>query len=168
MKNLENQKKPIQREVAENALLKRDARVYELRIQGLTFEAIASEVGFGGPSGAWQAYQRIRSEIIIESLEDSRQLELMRLDELQVALWDRAVDGELPAAHAVLKIMDRRAKLLGLDRPEKVEINQIEEWPVDLKEQVAEMEKMIDFGMKYASDHGIETEFTKRYLSKSK
>jgi hypothetical protein len=119
---------------------KREARVFELRIQGNTFDQIATEVGYSGPSGAWQAYQRVRSEFIYESIDESRQLELMRLDELQVAVWDRAINGELPAAHCVLKIMDRRAKLLGLDKPEKVEVNK---WDFNAEDLDAEVQRIV-------------------------
>ena len=120
---------------------KREARVFELRIQGSTFDQIANEVGYSGPSGAWQAYQRVKSEFIYESVDESRQLELMRLDELQVAIWDRAINGELPAAHCVLKIMDRRAKLLGLDKPEKVEVNK---WDINAEDLDAEVERIVN------------------------
>lgn len=120
---------------------KREARVFELRIQGGTFDQIANEVGYSGPSGAWQAYQRVKSEFIYESVDESRQLELMRLDELQVAVWDRAINGELPAAHCVLKIMDRRAKLLGLDKPEKVEVNK---WDINAEDLDAEVERIVN------------------------
>ena len=138
----ENKKrlKVVSSEEAEAEMKRRDARVYELRIQGNTFEQIASEVGFSGPSGAWQAYQRIKSEWIFESVDEARQLELMRLDELQVAVWDRAINGELPAAHCVLKIMDRRAKLLGLDKPEKVEVNK---WDFNTEDLDAEVQRIV-------------------------
>jgi hypothetical protein len=132
--------KVVSSEEAEAEMKRRDTRVYELRIQGNTFEQIASEVGFSGPSGAWQAYQRIKSEWIFESIEEARQLELMRLDELQVAVWDRAINGELPAAHCVLKIMDRRAKLLGLDKPEKVEVNK---WDFNAEDLDAEVQRIV-------------------------
>ena len=132
--------KVVSSEEAGAEMKRRDARVYELRIQGDTFEQIASEVGFSGPSGAWQAYQRIKSEWIFESVEEARQLELMRLDELQVAVWDRAINGELPAAHCVLKIMDRRAKLLGLDKPEKVEVNK---WDFNAEDLDAEVQRIV-------------------------
>jgi hypothetical protein len=166
----ENKKhlKSVTSEEVDLDLKKRDARVFELRIQGNTFDQIASEVGFSGPSGAWQAYQRVKESHIFESVDEARQLELMRLDEMQFAIWDRAINGELPALQCVLKIMDRRAKLLGLDKPEKIELNQMEHWPADLDKQVQELQEMIEFGMKYASEHGIETEFTKRHESKNK
>jgi hypothetical protein len=141
MENKEERCNVNAKENLEVQTLKRDSRVYELRIQGLTFDAIANEVGFSGPSGAWQAYQRIRHEVIFESIDDARQLELMRLDELQVAVWDRAVNGELPAAHCVLKIMDRRAKLLGLDKPEKVEVNK---WDFNAEDLDAEVQRIVD------------------------
>ena len=141
MENKEEQCNANAKENLEIQTLKRDSRVYELRIQGLTFDAIANEVGFSGPSGAWQAYQRIRHEVIFESIDDARQLELMRLDDLQVAVWDRAINGELPAAHCVLKIMDRRAKLLGLDKPEKVEVNK---WDFNAEDLDAEVQRIVD------------------------
>ena len=139
----ENKKrlKVVSSEEAEAEMKRRDARVYELRIQGNTFEQIASEVGYSGPSGAWQAHQRIKSEWIFESIEEARQLELMRLDELQVAVWDRAINGDLPAAHCVLKIMDRRAKLLGLDKPEKVEVSK---WDINAEDLDAEVERIVN------------------------
>ena len=139
----ENKKrlKVVSSEESEAEMRRRDARVYELRIQGNTFEQIASEVGYSGPSGAWQAHQRIKSEWIFESIEEARQLELMRLDELQVAVWDRAINGDLPAAHCVLKIMDRRAKLLGLDKPEKVEVSK---WDINAEDLDAEVERIVN------------------------
>jgi hypothetical protein len=118
----------------------RESKVFELRIQGFTFEQIAVEVGYQGASGAWQAYKRAKESFIFESVEEVRQLELMRLDEMMFALWDRAISGDLPAASCVLKIMDRRAKLLGLDKPEKVEVNK---WDFDGADLDAEVQKLV-------------------------
>jgi len=136
--------KIVTSEEADLDFKQRDARVFELRIQGHTFDQIAGEVGYSGPSGAWQAYQRIKSETIFESIDEARQLELMRLDEMQLAVWDRAINGDLPAAHCVLKIMDRRAKLLGLDKPEKVEVNRWDFSGEDLDAEVQRIASMIN------------------------
>lgn len=127
-------------EQAEIDARKREARVFELRVQGFTFEQIALEVGYQGASGAWQAYKRVKETLIFESVEEARQLELMRLDEMMFALWGRAIGGDLPAASCVLKIMDRRAKLLGLDKPEKVDVNQ---WEFDGTDLDAEVQKLV-------------------------
>jgi sigma54-dependent transcription regulator len=52
--------------------------------------------------------------------------EIARLDRLQMTHWDSATRGSHQATEAVLKIIDRRIKLLGLDAPErhKVEVTQ--------------------------------------------
>jgi hypothetical protein len=136
-----NNLKLVTDEQAEFEARKRDARVFELRIQGFTFEQIASEVGYQGASGAWQAYQRVKESHIFESVEEARQLELMRLDEMQFAIWDRAINGELSALSCVLKIMDRRAKLLGLDKPEKVDVNK---WDFNSGDLDAEVQKIVN------------------------
>lgn len=127
-------------EQAEIEARKRDARVFEMRIQGFTFEQIASEVGYQGASGAWQAYRRVKETHIFESVEEARQLELMRLDELMYALWDRALGGDLSAVTGILKIMDRRAKLIGLDKPEKIDVNK---WDFDGADLDAEVQKLV-------------------------
>jgi hypothetical protein len=47
--------------------------------------------------------------------EALRALEAARLDALQVAFWRKAVAGDVEAAKVVLRIFERRARLLGLD-----------------------------------------------------
>ena len=54
--------------------------------------------------------------------EQIRSLELTRLDELQTAIWADCMDGKLTAIDRVLKIMERRSKLVGLDAPERLDI----------------------------------------------
>lgn len=44
------------------------------------------------------------------------ELELTRLDRLQMALWSDAINGSVQAVDKVLCIMEQRAKLLGLYR----------------------------------------------------
>ena len=54
--------------------------------------------------------------------EQIRSLELTRLDELQTAIWADCMGGKLTAIDRVLKIMERRSKLVGLDAPERLDI----------------------------------------------
>ena len=54
--------------------------------------------------------------------EQIRSLELTRLDELQTAIWADCMDGKLTAIDRVLKIMERRSKLVGLDAPDRLDI----------------------------------------------
>jgi hypothetical protein len=46
-----------------------------------------------------------------------RVLEAGRLDQLQLAIWKSALAGHLGAIDRVLRIMERRARLFGLDTP---------------------------------------------------
>ena len=48
-------------------------------------------------------------------------MECARLDRLYRANWEAAISGgDLPAVDRILKIMERRSKLLGLDAPNKI------------------------------------------------
>jgi hypothetical protein len=100
----------------------RENKVLELRRAGDTWERIASIVGYANASGAQKAYRRVVVRVQRESVDEIRDMELDRLDRLQRAYWtDAIVNHDRRAAELVLKVMDRRAKLLGLDAPNKVQ-----------------------------------------------
>ena len=101
-------------------VLDKERLVVSLRRQGLTWEAIASEAGYSHPSGAAQAYERACARVLTEDVEAIRQLENDRLDLLLMSVWETALGGDYKAVDTVLKIMARRAKLLGLEvKPEQ-------------------------------------------------
>jgi len=54
------------------------------------------------------------------SAETMLQMELERLNEMQRRLWTKVLQGEESAVDRVLKIMQRRAKYLGLDSPDEI------------------------------------------------
>lgn len=102
--------------------INRDLAILNMRLHGLTFHEIARrlpEAGFRRVS-----VSRIYA-IVTKNLRscrepparELRQLELLRLDQLQAAHYPAAMGGDAAAASRVLSIMDRRAKLLGLDAP---------------------------------------------------
>jgi hypothetical protein len=101
----------------------------ELRSAGLSFREIARELKVA-PATAYKAVARGLAAVNAgcrEQAQELRALEALRLDQLQAALWERATDGDVRAIDRILRIMERRARLLGLDEPErretKVEIN---------------------------------------------
>jgi len=102
----------------EDALNDREA--LRLRSQGLSYREIADELGVD-TSTAYRRTQRALSAVPVEDVESYRLLELDRLDALQRAIWDKAIDGNLNALDRVLAIMSRRSKLLGLDAPQRRE-----------------------------------------------
>ena len=114
-------------------------RVYVLNLRkaGMTYAEIAAATlrKFGEeqlPSG-WDeryAHKDVKRELdklqaeIAESVDDIRQMELERLNDLLKGLWPQVAKSnpKLPAVDRVLRVMDRRAKLMGLDAPTKSEI----------------------------------------------
>lgn len=67
--------------------------------------------------------EKMRNELA-EHVEAVRELELQRLDDLLKGLWDRATgkDIDYPAIDRVLKIMERRARLTGLDAAQQMDL----------------------------------------------
>lgn len=99
----------------------KEARVVELRRAGFTLARIAEEVGYADPSGPFQALARYYKRIESEANEHDRAQELERLDRLQVALWPRAIKGDDRAVSTILRIMEMRAKIMGLFAPTKIQ-----------------------------------------------
>lgn len=99
----------------------KETHVLELRRAGLTFDAIAREVKIpGGRSDAHKIYKRALTRTLVEPAAEIRQLEADRLDRLQVAVWSKALRGDLGAFDRVIKVMERRARLLGLDHADGI------------------------------------------------
>ena len=57
-----------------------------------------------------------------EEKQHVRNLELARLDDMTLAIFEQAKAGDCRAAETMLKIMERRSKFLGLDAPARQEI----------------------------------------------
>jgi hypothetical protein len=49
-----------------------------------------------------------------------QRLEVERCDALMSAIWQQALRGNLPMIDRVIKLMERRCRLLGLDAPQKI------------------------------------------------
>jgi len=95
-------------------------RALELRKAGATYETIAQMLGYASKSTAFTAVNRIMSQTKREATKEAFEMELRRLDDLMMTLWPLARAGDnMAAIDRVLRIMERRAKLLGLDAPEK-------------------------------------------------
>lgn len=94
----------------------RRQRCVELAAQGRTYDEIAQEVGYTHRSAARKALIAALDTVLVDNVQQYRALELERLDALQVALWDDAVAGDVTAVDRVLKIINARCRLLGLDQ----------------------------------------------------
>ena len=90
------------------------AEALELRAMGYSYQAIADEVGYGSRGAAHKAVAQELRNIPREAAEQAREMELGRLDDLQMAAMNAAMAGDLFAIDRVVKIVESRARLLGL------------------------------------------------------
>lgn len=129
----------------------RQVQALALRKAGVSYEQIASALGYASGSGAYQAVHRALRKMLKEPAEEVRDLEVARLDEMLRALWPGVQAGEPKKVLAALRVMERRAKLLGLDAPAKIDVrHMIEELarefdmtPEQAAAAVAEAERIV-------------------------
>lgn len=118
-----SKKKDVQ--VATEVQLLQEREVLKLRHKGLSYRQISEELRLSGPGQASKIFHRAIARYTSDIGPEVRQLEEMRLDELQQAIWDMALAGDLKAVETVLRIMERRAKLCGLDHTDKMQAQQM-------------------------------------------
>ena len=95
----------------------REAQALELRRAGANYRAIAKALSCSVAMAhkyVARAMRRLISKCE-EQAEEVRTLELDRLDAMLMGLWPNATKGNPQAVAQVLRIMERRATMLGLD-----------------------------------------------------
>ena len=92
------------------------AKVVEAVADGATYEQAAKQAGYATRSGAYKAFWKAVDGREADAVDQHRTIEVQRLDALQVGLWDKAVSGDVKAVNAVLRIIEQRSRLLGLDQ----------------------------------------------------
>lgn len=117
----------------------REARVLHLRKAALTFDQIADQLGYADASGAKRAYDRAMQATIQQPADELRVLEDERLDTLLRAVWPSAISGKGWAVQRALQIMERRAKLLGLDAPSRAHVTVSDEMTERIKQLAAQL-----------------------------
>ena len=133
----------------EPAQLERELAVVNLRVVGLTWQQIADQTNYATAMGAWKAYQRACKRTLQEPTDEARRIELDRLDALQRTYWDPAIQGNLRAADFVLRVIDRRARILGIDAPQKIQAEVVNyEGSGNLNAEVERIARIIE-----AADH---------------
>lgn len=102
--------------------LQRQQAALELRRAGRGYVEIGNQLGISKSAAhrmVTQALAEARQQIEAE-VHELKSEELSRLDGMLAGIWPDARKGNVGAIDRVLKIMERRAKLLGLDAPVKV------------------------------------------------
>ena len=101
----------------------RREKALELRQAGMSYYYIGKQLDVSKAT-AWKDVQRAIKEIqenYAETAMNVLTIELKRLDRLLLGLWQDAIKGDKQAVDRVVKIMERKAKYLGLDAPEKMQ-----------------------------------------------
>jgi len=99
----------------------RATQALDLRKAGISYEIIAQRLGYSNRTAAYRAVSTILDKSEKEAASDLREMELRRLDDLFLSIYKKARDGDYAAIDRCLKIMERRAKIAGLDAPEKTQ-----------------------------------------------
>jgi len=101
--------------------LDRQMQALELRKAGVSYSDIAKNLGYKSASGAFAAVRSALKKTLREPADELRTLELERLDALWFTYYPMAKRGDRQAMDRCIRIMERRARLLGLDAPQRTE-----------------------------------------------
>jgi hypothetical protein len=104
--------------------LARAAHAMNMRASGFTYDEIAEAI----QTSEERARDIVRDSMrraIAEPADEIRHQEHFRLEKLMAVVWPRAMRGDGFAVDRALRIMERKAKLLGLDAPAELDIRQI-------------------------------------------
>lgn len=127
--------------------LERDARAYELWRGGVSFDGIAEQLRKSqlaparwGADDAAEACRRQQDRIPVVSAVEQRLLEVDRLDRVQVAVWPKAVRGDLAAVKSYLDLSRERMKLRGEARPNTHALRDAFDKAVDSSELIGDVD----------------------------
>ena len=150
----------------EPAVFEREIKVWEYRVAGFTFEQIAQKLNYANESSARAAFKRYVTRTKDETLaNEMRDLHKQRLEVALLAIWPAIENGELEAIKVMLKILERDAKLYGIDMPVKTEVEVTTYDGIYLREsterlinQIREIETAESFVGEGTSETGTVTE----------
>ena len=112
--------------------IERRFQVVTMRREGYTVEEISNALGCSLGSIRTDIQTVLNNTIAVasETVEESRQLQLERLDGILKFHYPLAKDGNLASAQVVLQVEARRSKLLALDVPEvrQIQVSGIREY----------------------------------------
>ncbi len=94
-----------------------------LKLEGRTYQEIADQLHYASKGAAFTAIHRELSRHPVEDIATLRAIETARLDDLYGKLHGVLTNPSqmLFAVDRLLKVMERRSKLLGLDKPPAVD-----------------------------------------------
>lgn len=147
----------------------RDAEAAWLRSRGLSFRQIAANLGYENESGAYKAVQRALAAVPVENVDELRAVQGAQIDALTAKAIEvlesthyaytqhgelvRGPEGpngepgqplidDMPILHAIdrlIRLAERRAKLMGLDAPSRHEVTTLDYLDAQIRDAAAEL-----------------------------
>lgn len=90
----------------------------------MTWAEIARECGYAGPPSVWRAVWSLLNEQADEARDKYRALEDARLEQAYDLVLAQIDKGNLGAVDRLVKLGERRAKLRGLNEPDRAPVNE--------------------------------------------
>ena len=103
--------------------LMRDEEIFDLKLTGMSYGAIADKVGLTKP----RIHQIVTTYVdelntsLLEKVEQARRIEIERCQKMLTYLQPEVEKGYTKAVQTALKISERLSRLRGLDAPVKIE-----------------------------------------------
>lgn len=98
--------------------LRKEQQIVALRASGATWTEVGRALGMDRSNAHKMGLRALRREHS-EAVDDLRRVEGETLNRLQRAVQTEATTGNLAAVDRLLRIMERRARLFGLDAPQR-------------------------------------------------
>ena len=95
----------------------RQMEALRLRQDAISYQEIADTLGYKSVSGAYKAVMSQLDRLMREPADKVRHLELTRIDRLYNIALKAATGGNIAAIDRCIRLMERRARLKGLDAP---------------------------------------------------
>lgn len=125
-------------------LTAKQSKALELALAGASYDQIAKACGYQHRSSAMRIVRAAIAKWAPIDYQDAsavRDTELARLDRLQAAHWAKALKGDYRSTEMILRIMRRRAQLLGLDAALKIDATITDELDSKIEELVQRLNR---------------------------
>lgn len=132
----------------------RDRECYEMRVKGHHWDEVVERLGYASTGHARDRYKLfLERQPAREDLEEQRELEMARLDKMAAALAPKIEAGDVRAIEVGIKLLERRARLIGADQPVKTQLTVINDELAS--ELIADWRKAVELKRQQAINAGI-------------
>lgn len=121
-----------------------EEEVMNLRIKGVSFRQIEKMLGISNADRVFKRAMARTGENTAYVRAEAIRVEAERLDALQEGLWERATNGNARDVEVALKVLERRAKLFGLDFADMLNARAVEIEETKVKMMFAALTKALE------------------------